>query len=141
MLKYPARFEPAEEGGYFVEFIDLPGCHTEGDTFEEAQAMAKEALTGWLESVYSRELDIPEPSDASGDDIHYIEPEPEVELPILIRKSRIEKGLSQMQIAAALGIRYQTYQRFENPKTFNATVKNLKRISSALGKKCEIVWK
>ncbi|MHC9540666.1 MAG: type II toxin-antitoxin system HicB family antitoxin [Vulcanimicrobiota bacterium] len=141
MLKYPARFEPAEEGGYIVEFLDLPGCVTEGDTLEESQAMAKEALTGWLESVYSRELQIPEPSDVSGDNIHYIEPEPEIELPILIRKSRIEKGFSQMQIAAALGIKYQTYQRFENPKTFNATVKNLKRISRALGKKCEFVWK
>jgi len=141
MLKYPARFEPAEEGGYTVEFIDLPGCITEGDTLEEAKAMAKEALTGWLESVYSRGLQIPDPSTVTGKDIYSIEPEPEIELPILIRKFRLEKGLSQMQIAAALGIKYQTYQRFENPRTFNATVKNLKRISSALGKDLEIVWK
>jgi antitoxin HicB len=138
MLKYPARFEPSEEGGYVVEFIDLPGCHSEGDTMEEAKAMAREALTGWLESVYSRDLRIPEPSTLAGSDVHYFSPEPEIEIPIMIRKLRTEKGLSQKQVADAIGIKYQTYQRFENPRTFNATVKNLKRISNVLGKELEI---
>lgn len=42
---YPALFE-YEEGvpGFTVSFPDLPGCHTEGDTMEEALHMAKEAL-------------------------------------------------------------------------------------------------
>ncbi|MDQ7825775.1 MAG: type II toxin-antitoxin system HicB family antitoxin [Candidatus Eremiobacteraeota bacterium] len=141
MLRYPARFIPAEEGGFIVEFPDLPGCHTEGDTLEEAKAMAKEALTGWLESVYSRELKIPDPSDIKGNGIYYVAPEPEIEIPIMIRKIRIDKGLSQKEIADAIGIKYQTYQRFENPGKFNATVKNLKRISRALGKELEIVIK
>ena len=134
MLRYPAHFEPADEGGFVVEFPDLEGCVTEGDTLEEAMEMAREALTGWLKSVYSRDFSIPEPSKLNGKDIHYITPEPEIALPILIRQLRIEKGLSQKQVADAIGIKYQTYQRFENPNTFNATVKNLKRISSALGK-------
>lgn len=86
MLKYPARFETAEEGGYVVEFIDLPGCHTEGDTMEEAKTMAKEALTGWLESVYERELKIPDPSNVTGDDIYYISPEPEIAEAIMAMK-------------------------------------------------------
>ena len=32
--------------------------------------------------------------------------------------------MSQKQVAAAIGINYQTYQRFEDPRTFNATVKS-----------------
>ena len=36
VLKYTAVFEPAEEGGYVVTVPALPGCATEGDTFEEA---------------------------------------------------------------------------------------------------------
>ncbi|MBD2864790.1 type II toxin-antitoxin system HicB family antitoxin [Paenibacillus oceani] len=42
---FPALFE-SEEGvpGYTVSFPDLPGCHTEGDTLEEALSMAREAL-------------------------------------------------------------------------------------------------
>lgn len=38
-----------EEGGYyFVEFPSLEGCVTVGSTLEEAIAMAKDALEGYL---------------------------------------------------------------------------------------------
>jgi predicted RNase H-like HicB family nuclease len=33
-----------EEGGYTVTVPALPGCITEGDSYEEALAMAKEAI-------------------------------------------------------------------------------------------------
>lgn len=48
VLKYTAVFEPAEEGGYVVTVPALPGCITEGDTFEEAVAMVKDAIEGYL---------------------------------------------------------------------------------------------
>jgi predicted RNase H-like HicB family nuclease len=35
---------------WLVEFPDCPGCLTFGESEEEALAMAKEALEGWLES-------------------------------------------------------------------------------------------
>ncbi|MFX3636664.1 MAG: type II toxin-antitoxin system HicB family antitoxin [Candidatus Pristimantibacillus sp.] len=42
---FSALFE-TDEGveGYTVSFPDLPGCHTEGDSLEEAYSMAKEVL-------------------------------------------------------------------------------------------------
>ena len=43
------QFEVAEEGGYVVSVPELPGCITEGDTFEEAIAMIEDAMQGWLE--------------------------------------------------------------------------------------------
>ncbi len=33
-----------EEGGYSVSVPALPGCHTQGDTLEEAIASAREAI-------------------------------------------------------------------------------------------------
>lgn len=48
---YTALFEPAEEGGFVITFPALPGCITEGDTLEEARAMAADALHGYLESL------------------------------------------------------------------------------------------
>ncbi len=42
------EFEEAEEGGYTVTVPDLPGCISEGDTFEEALEMIKDAMVGWL---------------------------------------------------------------------------------------------
>jgi predicted RNase H-like HicB family nuclease len=42
------QFEEADEGGYVVSMPDLPGCVSEGDTFEEALEMIKDAMSGWL---------------------------------------------------------------------------------------------
>lgn len=56
-------FEPAEEGGYVVTCPALPGLVTEGDTMEEARAMAEDALRGYLESL--RKDGLPIPSDKS----------------------------------------------------------------------------
>lgn len=48
VLKYTVVFEPAEEGGYVVTVPALPGCVTQGETFEEAIEMAKDAIDGYL---------------------------------------------------------------------------------------------
>ena len=44
---YPAIFITEEEG-YSVIFPDLEGCHTQGDTLEEALDMAKDALSLYI---------------------------------------------------------------------------------------------
>jgi antitoxin HicB len=44
-----AAFEPADEGGYVVRFPSLPDLVTEGETLDEARAMAADLLTGYLE--------------------------------------------------------------------------------------------
>jgi antitoxin HicB len=42
--QYVAVFEPdAKAGGYTVTIPELPGCISEGDTFEEAQKNIQEA--------------------------------------------------------------------------------------------------
>ena len=48
---YTAVFEPAVEGGYIVSVPALPGLVTEGDTIEEARAMVKDAIRGYIESL------------------------------------------------------------------------------------------
>jgi len=48
-LRYSVVLLPDHEaGGFTVEVPDLPGCVTEGDTFEEALEMAEEAIEGFL---------------------------------------------------------------------------------------------
>ncbi len=49
--RYTVLFEPAEEGGYVVTCPALPGLVTEGNTLEEARAMAVDAIRGYLESL------------------------------------------------------------------------------------------
>ena len=50
-LNYRIRLEKEEEGGYTVIVPDLTGCVTFGGTVEEAIAMAKEAIEGYIETL------------------------------------------------------------------------------------------
>lgn len=47
---YPAIFHH-EDSGYSVVVPDLPGCMTQGDTLEEALAMAEDAIGLYLEEL------------------------------------------------------------------------------------------
>ncbi len=51
---------PEEGGGYTVTVPALPGCVTEGDTLEEAIAMARDAIEGYIESLRKHGEPIPE---------------------------------------------------------------------------------
>jgi predicted RNase H-like HicB family nuclease len=59
VLSYKVVFEPAEEGGYTAYVPSLPGCISEGDTYEDAQRNIKEAIQGWIEA--SKEFGDPIP--------------------------------------------------------------------------------
>lgn len=52
-------FEPAEEGGYIVYVPALPGCVTQGETFEQAYGMARDAIAGYLSVLKEDGAEIP----------------------------------------------------------------------------------
>jgi len=126
MISYPALIEfDCEDGVYNVSFPDLPGCLTYGETLEEAKANATEALSGYLESIDSRKLKVPNPSHPEGRNVFYIKPETRVGFAIWLKKEREARGFSQSDIAKQLGIAYQTYQRIEDPVRSNPTLKTI----------------
>lgn len=47
-MKFKVILEPEEEGGYSVHCPALKGCHSQGETVEEALANIKEAIEGYL---------------------------------------------------------------------------------------------
>ncbi len=57
--QYTAVFEPAQEDGYIVTVLALPGLVTQGDTLEEARVMVKDAIRGYLESLIKHGEEIP----------------------------------------------------------------------------------
>ena len=65
ILRYNAIFDPADEGGFTVTVPKLPGLVTEGDTFEEATRMVKDAIVGYLEVLKEAGEEIPEPDNNS----------------------------------------------------------------------------
>lgn len=59
VLRYTAVFEEAPEGGYVVHVPAL-GCVTEGETFEEAKAMAVDAIQCLIGSLRKHGEAVPE---------------------------------------------------------------------------------
>lgn len=60
-LKYSVVCETEEEGGYHIYCPALHGCHTYGDTKEEALKNIREAINSYLGSLAKD--GIPYPSD------------------------------------------------------------------------------
>lgn len=56
-------YEAAPEGGYVVTVPALSGCVTQGDTFEEAQANAREAISLYLETLAEEGESTPDASE------------------------------------------------------------------------------
>jgi predicted RNase H-like HicB family nuclease len=56
-MKFTVLLEECEEGGYTVTCPTLPGCISEGDTYEEALENIKDAIGLYLRAV-ARELEI-----------------------------------------------------------------------------------
>ncbi len=63
MYIYPAIVH--EEDGFWIEFPDLIGCQTSGDTLEETLTLAQEALGLYLVSLIENKEPIPKPSKLS----------------------------------------------------------------------------
>lgn len=62
--EYPFIVRPltAEEGGgYLIEFPDLPGCISDGETVEEAIANGMDAKRAWLTVAREQGRPLPEP--------------------------------------------------------------------------------
>jgi predicted RNase H-like HicB family nuclease len=62
MRGYPARFQPAKEGGFTVTFRDVPEAITEGDTMDEAMSAAADALESALSFYIADRKPLPKPS-------------------------------------------------------------------------------
>ena len=66
-LDYPfvvRRLGNEEGGGYLVEFPDLPGCMSDGETTEEAIANGREAMLSWIEVATDLGRPVPLPDSA-----------------------------------------------------------------------------
>ncbi len=63
-LPYNYIIQPVndESGVYFyARVLELDGCQSTGDTFEEAYVNLKEAMEGWIETKLEAGLEIPLP--------------------------------------------------------------------------------
>ncbi|MBC7962876.1 MAG: type II toxin-antitoxin system HicB family antitoxin [Steroidobacteraceae bacterium] len=135
MLAYPAQIEK-QDNSYLVTFPDFENIMTFGATIEEALHNAEEALNGCIESDFERNFSIPVSSDLSGVEIFNIPVAPHIAVAIMLRSLRADRP--QSEVARQLNISYQVYQRLENPRKANPTIKTLGKIARVFGKRVEL---
>ncbi len=124
-------------GSIVVKFPDHPNIVTYGHDWAHAEKMAEEALSSTLEVAFERGFILPPMKEVrarKGQRVIFVRMAPEVYAAYLIRKWRASSGLTQKQLAAKLGIAYQSYQRMERPGRANLTLETLQNIAKALNK-------
>jgi antitoxin HicB len=80
-VKYTVLMTPQSDGGYTAFVPSLPGCVTEGPSFDEALAFAGEAAAGWIETAAAHGMEIP--TEAEGTAVAQID----VQTPVLVAAS------------------------------------------------------
>ena len=117
---YPAIFHN-ENDKYWVEFPDLEGCFSEGDTLEEAYIMAQDALYCYLQELngkYPEETPLNSIKATGEDVVLLVSPNPYLSekaknylVQEAIEKGLKERRLNENQAAIILGVdrSYMTY--------------------------------
>ena len=67
-LEYPfitSVLPEAEGGGYLIEYPDLPGCISDGETIREAIENGGDAVRSWIETARADGDEIPAPGSST----------------------------------------------------------------------------
>lgn len=126
------------EGVYVVSFPDFPNVNTYGETKADAILFAHEALNLTLEVDFERGFSLPEPKAVPGRGTITVRVQPNIAIAYQLR--RLRHNQTQAEVAKKVGISYQAYQKLENPRKCNPTVKTLEKISAAMGKTLDVVF-
>lgn len=132
-MRYPVDLQP-DSGGYVVSFPDIPEALTQGDTREEALAMALDALITAFDFYFEDNQPIPLPSEVTGD---YVEVPLSVASKVLMLNALIESGLTRVELADRIGIKKQEVNRLINLQ-HSTKIDAIQRAMKALGKQLEI---
>lgn len=134
-MKYHFRIHK-ESGGFWAQCIELEGCLTQADSEAELSYNMEEALNLFLSEPPNSKVIFSLPRKrVSGRNIRKVPVQPRVGLAFLLRRSRLETGLTQSQAAKKLGLRgLYSYQRLENPKTANPEFETIIKIKRAFPK-------
>lgn len=136
-MQYVARL--GKEGRRtLIEFPDCPGCHTFADPQENLESVAREALEGWLETELEHGDAPPRPKwSARGQRRLPVRISPTLAVRLQLRWARLQRGLSQGELAKLVGVSRQQISSLESPDA-NLTLSTLLKVAAALAMDLEI---
>ncbi len=135
-MRYPARFEAAEERGFVVTFRDIPEAITQAETEAEAMEMAVDVLTSAMEFYFDDQRQVPAPSKAHRGEV-MVELPLSVAAKVLLLNAMLDAHVNNAELARRLGTRPQEVQRIVN-LSHPTKIDTLNKALHALGRRLEI---
>jgi antitoxin HicB len=118
-------------------YVEAPGFYkgimTYGNTLEEAKDMASEAASGIIETSLEHNIPFTIPPMPELPDFYGIPLEPGLSFALWLRGQRKAHNMSLADVAEKMGVKYQVYQKLENPRTANPTLKTLRKFERIFG--------
>jgi antitoxin HicB len=135
-MKYPALFEPAEEGGFIVTFPDVEGALSQGDDEQDAREMAEDALVTMIAHCIRQGKPVDLPTQPRGRKYRMIELPAMVSLKTELYVAFPASGIRKAELARRLKIPKTTVDRlfdFDN----HTRLDKIEAAFAALGKRID----
>ncbi|MCL2205096.1 MAG: type II toxin-antitoxin system HicB family antitoxin [Treponema sp.] len=118
-------------------YVEAPGFYdgilTDGASLDHAKEMASEAVSGLIETFLEHNIPFSIPPENYNPDYYAIRLEPGLSFALWLRNQRKARNMSLADVAEKMGIKYQVYQKLENPRKTNPTLKTLCKIERIFG--------
>lgn len=136
-MRYPVTLTPDKKaGGFVVTFRDLPEAITQGDSVEEALAMAQEALELALEFYFEDKRVVPEPSRPKRGQ-HVVELPASLAAKVLLLNEMIAQNVRPAELARRLNTTPQEVNRLTNLR-HTTRIDGIEAALRALGRQLEL---
>ncbi len=136
-MKYPATFtEDKDAGGFVVTFRDIPEAITQGDTEEEAMAMAEDVLLDSIDWYLDGKKAVPLPSKPQAGD-KLVELPVSVSAKVMLLNEMLAQKVRPVDLSRMMGIRSQDVTRILDLR-HNTKIDTVCAAFKALGKSVEL---
>jgi antitoxin HicB len=136
MLRYPAKFKLANEGGFVVTFRDIPEAIIEGESIEDAMIQARGALETALDFYFDDRREIPAPSKARRGE-RLIELPASLSAKVLLLNEMVRQRVRPADLARRLHTTPQEVTRLTDVR-HRTRIDSIAAALQALGKQLEL---
>lgn len=110
-----------EGGGYLIEFPDLPGCMSDGETIDEAIENGQDAIQAWIEAANKINRPIPHPGELESQSGKWVQRVPKSIHLRLVNRAR-EEGVSLntlviMMLSESLASNSSAHKKLLKPRS------------------------
>ena len=136
-MRFPVTLTPDKvDGGFVVTFPDIPEAITQGDTVEEALAMAQDALETALEFYFEDKRAVPAPSKPKrGQNV--IELSASLSAKVLLLNEMVTQNVRPAELARRLNTTPQEVNRLTNLR-HTTRIDGIAAALHAMGRRLEI---